>query len=228
MNTKLVILGALAGTLGSAFAAAISVNLTDNTGREIIASTTSAGIGGELNWNNTTGTDATLGSLLDDSGAVTLASVTWGSGGGSWRDGEANADADSGVGNAQLMRGYIDDGNGGSGVDINVTGIPYANYKVILYLSTDTNGDVYRPFEFNGISASTTGNKARYGTQPNWDDTNSITVSGLTGDLFIDGLPRGGDDRGSVAGFQIIQVPEPSSVGFLGLAGIALFLRRRR
>ncbi|WP_435896133.1 PEP-CTERM sorting domain-containing protein [Oceaniferula spumae] len=227
MKLKYTLL-ALAAMTGAASAAAISVNFADTGDNREIAPATSAGIGNFTNWNNTVGVSGTAGSLIDSDGATTMASVTW-SAPGTWNDSEAEADASAGVGNAQLMRGYLDDGNAGAaGADWTVTGIPYTNYTAILYLATDTAGGSYREFNVNGTNYSTTGTKQRYGTQPNWDATNSITVTGLSGDLVVDGLNRDGAIRGSVAGFQIVEVPEPSSTALLGLGGLALILRRRK
>ena len=216
--------------ISTASAATISVNLTEGNANQQMATTTTAGIDVQSNWNNTSGANGTAGSLTDSTGAVTGASVTWSSA-GTCGDGEANTDANNGVGNAQVARGYLDDGNGGSGVDFTVSGITYATYTAHIYFATDTNGGTYRAFDVNGTSQSTTGTKNRYGTQPNWDATNSITVTGLTGNLVLDGLARDGANRGSVAGFQIVDttpIPEPSSTALLGLGGLALILRRRK
>lgn len=218
---------ALAAMTGAATAATISVNFTEGNANQQIASSTTAGIDVQSNWNNTTGGGGTAGSLIDSTGSTTTASITWVSG-GLWHDDSANTDATNGVGNAQIARGYLDDGNGGTGVDFTVSGIPFANYTAIIYLATDTAGGAYNAFDVNGGSYSTTGTKDRYSGQPNWDATNSITVTGLSGNLVVDGLPRATTTRASIAGIQIVQVPEPSSAALLGLGGLALILRRRK
>jgi len=54
-----------------------------------------------------------------------------------------------------------------------------------------------------------------------------LLISGLSGDLTITTTnPAGG--RAPLAGFQIVEVPEPSSAALLGLGGLALILRRRK
>lgn len=206
-------------------ASVISVNFTEVADRvnQQIAGTTAAGFGGYTNWNNTAEASGTLGSLGDSDGNTTLASVTWSSS-GVWGDGEANIDADLGIGDAQLARGYLDDG---VPVSWNVTGHGFAEYDVVLYLSTDTPGDVYAPFNVNGTDYSTTGIKSQY-TNPNWDDSNTIMVTGLTGDLTVTGLPRVGGDRGSIGGFQIVQIPEPATFGMMAMFGGALVFMRRK
>jgi hypothetical protein len=225
MKLKLT-LTALAALTFTAQATTISVNFVESVGHgnQQLGATTFAGIDSQSNWNNAPGVSGTQ-ALNNSAGIVSGASVSWSSA-GVWGDGEANVDATAGVGDAQLMRGYLDDG--APGADWTVTGIPYANYTAIIYHSTDAAGGVYRPLTVNGTEYSTTGTKARYGGQPNWDATNSITVTGLTGDLVVDNLGRDGASRASIAGFQIVQVPEPSGVALLGLAGLAFIFRRRK
>lgn len=224
---------ALAGVSALAMvvdASVISVNFAESAGHanQQIGAATTAGLTGYVhdNWNNTSGASGTLGSLVDTDGATTTASVTWTSD-GVWGDAAAETDATAGVGDAQLARGYLDDGFA-AGVDWSVTGISYANYDVVLYLSTDTTGDTYLPFVVNGASNSVTASPKSQYTNPNWDGSNTIVISGLTGDLTVDGLSRVAGDRGSVAGFQIVQVPEPATLGMVALfGGGILFIRRR-
>lgn len=226
---------ALAGAFALAMvvdASVISVNFAESAGHanQQMGAATTAGLAGYVhdNWNNTAGASGTLGSLVDTDGATTTASVTWNSA-GVWGDADANTDATAGVGDAQLARGYLDDGNPGNQVATwTVTGIGYANYDVVLYLSTDTNGDTYLPFDVNGTSNSVTASPKSQYTSPNWDGSNTIIISGLTGDLTVTGLNRDGGNRGSVGGFQIVQVPEPATLGMVALfGGGILFIRRR-
>ena len=229
MKLKNIITATLAATAMSASAATISVNFRENNANQLIASGTSAGLGSETNWNDGNGANGTVGSLVDSDGSTTTASVTWTSG-GTWGDASANTDANAGVGDGQMARGYLDDG--GAGADFTVTGITYASYQVVLYFATDTAGGIYRPVTINGSSFSTTGTKQQYGTQPNWDATNSLsTGTNLSGNLVVDSLARNGAERASLAGFQIIDTtpaPEPTSSVLLGLGGLALILRRRK
>lgn len=58
-------------------------------------------------------------------------------------------------------------------------------------------------------------------------DANYASFGTFTGDtLTISGTNNGG--RAVLSGFQIIAVPEPSSVSLLGLGGLTLILRRRK
>ncbi len=197
---------------------AIGINFSEEgVSRGLLAAATQAGLPGYIypNWNTTTCNTGTQGSLIDSSGTPTMASVTWASR-NTYRDGVANTDADAGVGDAQLAVGYLDDGN--SGAEWTVSGIPFTTYTAVLYLSTDKAAGFYLPFTVNGVVHSTTGNKHRY-TNPNWDETNTIVVTNLSGNLVVDGLLKAGDNRGCVAGFQIIDASPSEPVTDLAIAG---------
>lgn len=184
---------------------AISVNFTDNRSSQQISSNTAAGFGGYINWNNTSFNTGSMGSLGDSDGNVTTASIKWNSK-NTWGDNAASADAGRGIGDAQLAYSYLDDGAGYDPCSWTVKGISFARYDVVLYFSTDVPGGSYGPVVINGSHYSTTGIKHRY-TNPNWDASNTITVSGLSGDLIVQGYQRTPvypNVRGSVAGFQII------------------------
>lgn len=234
MKLKYTLLALAAMTaLGSA--ATISVNFTGSgAANQQLETTTSAGLTGYVaqNWNNASTNSGTLDSLNQDnagSASVSTASVTW-NGGGVWRDDNADTDATAGVGNAVLARGYLDDRN--AGVTFSVSGIPFAAYSLVLYYSGDQDGGKFLDATANGNTQSTTGDKHRYQT-PTWDATNTIVFNSLSGDLTVSipattGAGGDGSNRGSIAGFQIVQVPELSSTALLGLGGLALILRRRK
>ena len=231
MRKRTITAAMLAVAVGSASASVISVNFTESASashaNQQMAAGTTAGLTGYVyaNWNNTAGSSGTLGSLTDSDGITTAASVVWTSS-NVWGDGLANPDANAGIGDAQMARGYCDDG--APGMDWTVTGIPFAEYTVVLYLSTDGDGGIYLPFSVNGTSGSTTGDKHQY-TNPNWDASNTIVFEGLSGDLTVDGPARDGASRGSVAGFQIAQIPEPATFGMVAIfGGGIIFLRRHK
>lgn len=237
-SIPLAVVSSTAITLASAPAAVISVNFIESAGghpNQILAPATLAGGGAGLaasNWNNLATATGAAGSLLDGAGAATTAAISWSSG-GMWGDGTANTDASSGVGNAQLMRGYLDDNQGGPlPIVINFTGIPYAAYDVVIYFSTDTSGGSYGTVSATDSlgtkTGATTGTKLLWSENPTVDSTNSLRIAGLTGNLQIDGPVRNGATRHSIAGVQIIQVPEPSSFTLVAFAGAALVSFRRR
>ena len=226
MKIHTSILAVIAATVGAASAVTVSVNFTEGHDYEQIDPATGAGIGGLTHWNNVSGKSGTQGSLMDSTGAATAISIEWSSK-NTYRDDEATADAENGIGDAQLVRGYLDDG--GNHVRISVTGMT-TPYDVTLYLSTDNDtGQQFRPFTVNGVLYQTLGSYAGYGQGFTWGPNNSMTIKGETGNLLITGLGNSGG-RGTVAGVQITTaaVPEPSSAALLGLGGLALILRRRK
>jgi hypothetical protein len=203
------------GTSAMSFAEVVSVNFREDNGNpnQSLAPETVAGGGagvGVSNWNEALGATGELTDAVDETGTPTTLDLTWSSG-GTWGDGSANGDADAGIGNAQLQRGYLDDNQGSplQPIDITVTEIPYPLYDVVVYFSTDTAGDDYGDFtvtDANGTTTTTTTEtKQLWGTNPNLDDSNSVRVSELSGDLAMNFPVRIGPTRHSVSGVQIIR-----------------------
>jgi hypothetical protein len=210
---SLALVGAVALAV-SANAAIIGVNFTQSAGHanEQIASSTEAGVWSTNNWNNTAGTAGTVSALLDSSGTPTTAAVTWNAL-GVYGDAVANTDANAGIGDGQLTRGYLDDGpveyspGVTNGVVFSVTNVPYATYSVVLLLSTDTPGSTYGPWVVNGNTNSTEGTKRQYRSPYQWNTNTCIVITGLTDStLTAVGHFRINYDnvRGSISGFQII------------------------
>lgn len=199
---KRLIFAILAGTSTSAFTATISVNFTEEgaPANQQLAPATAAGIGGLTNWNNTAGASGNLGNLIDDSGAITTAEVTWASK-NTWGDATAQADATAGVGNAQMRCGYLDDGD--SGANWTMSGIPYLTYSTTVYYSGDADGNTFRPATVNGKVYAPVGSKTVYGTNPGFDASNTIVSDNLVGSLSVNIAPGASGSRGSVGGFQI-------------------------
>jgi hypothetical protein len=233
-------------TLSSASAAVISVNFreSDGHGNQLLAADTFAGGGAGVsasNWNTVDGQSGSAASLVDSAGSGTSAGITWNAG-GVWGDGSANSDADSGNGNARMMRGYLDDGqtSGDVGVSLSFSNIPYAEYIVAIYFSTDfapaTPGfKVATVNDGSGpVTIQTTGPRQEWSDNPTLGAHNTAATGTLTGNALTITLPHrfatgdNPDQRGTVAGVQIIQIPEPSSIGLAGVAALGLALRRRR
>lgn len=143
----------------------------------------------------------------------------------------------------------------GYGASISLTGLfsflsnnGASAYRVTLLLNTDLNSftqPVIRAGELTGINniedlailGSPVVSILGDGTQPitsgagtNTDGTRAIAaLSNLNADSITIALPsRVGDDRGSVAGFAITAVPEPSTTALLGFGWFGILLRRRR
>jgi hypothetical protein len=215
----------------------VSVNFREDNGNpnQLIAPETVAGGGagvGVSNWNDGLGASGSINDLVSDSGTTTTADIVWSSG-GTWGDGTANVDADAGIGSAQLQRGYLDD-NQGDPISITISEIPYLmSYDLVVYFSTDTSGDNYGEIivtdALGSLLAATSGSKAQWAFNPALDNTNSLRVSGLMGDVTIDAPNRIGGVRHSISGIQVIGViPELSSAVLLALSGVVLLGRRKR
>jgi hypothetical protein len=209
MKRKLLSLAAVGmiGFTASVDAAAISVNFVQsaNHANQQVDSATLAGLSGYTyaNWNNAAFGLGPLTPLANSDGNVTGASVTY-SANNAWGDGTANTDANAGVGDARIARGYLDDP--GSGVSITLAGHGFAIYDVVVYFSTDNPGTgPYAPVTINGTSVQTTGARSSYGSNPGWDATDTVVLTGQSAATLTLTATRAGSQRASIAGIQIIQ-----------------------
>ena len=141
----------------------------------------------------------------------------------------------------KMAVGYLDDG--GSGISITVTNIPYAQYRVYGLLSSDQGGGstyVTLDFQVNGspvlggtatayksIEDSNTAESA-YWTRVTTSDVGNYWLTGTqtSSTLTITAPSRNGEQRASLSGFVIEQVPEPAAT-LLGSLGTLTLLRRR-
>ena len=114
----------LAQSIGVSFAG-------DNTGGTAvqITSAQTAGIFPQSNWNAATGGEGTVSGLVDSTGSATGASVTWSSP-NVWGGTGATSDEEA------LVNGWLDDG-GGTGNSVQISGIPFSDYDVYVYGSSD-------------------------------------------------------------------------------------------
>ncbi len=253
LATFITILSASGFLVAGATAGTISVNFDGQSGTGNPGAVT--GVAGAIavgNWNNTgqgNAWNSGFMTTIDDSGALVVPAVLVGwSVNNHW----TTNGGDTSGGDAQMMQGYLD--NFHDRPPITVNGIPYAQYELRIYHNTDSGGAMgftvsdglitathysYQPGGNNSnfplAGADPFGGAAGYiGSQ----DTNAGTTTpsnytlftGLTGaDLTIQGV-RGaaGDTRSRPNGFQITQVPEPSSMLLLVLGSAGIFIRRRR
>jgi hypothetical protein len=243
-----------ASSLSSADAASIAYNFTesDSNPSQALDSTTPKGPLGTTVWNDsyvrTSGTVAngSESALVDGSGAVTTAAITWssketwfGDGGGTTQD-------------QRIVLGYLDDGDQGGanpGVFITITGIPYAAYNVYGIVASDAGSSTTyttQDFLINAatwvygggapLTATAFANQQPTSANGTWSEIipgsqtgNYWLMENVTGGtLTIDGQIGGGGARGSLAGIIIEEVPEPSVALLSLLAGGALLVRRSR
>lgn len=207
-------------TAAAASAASIGVNFSENDGNQPWVTTdglvgpTSIQAGFFNTTNNPTGAaglpvrtgslaSGSLTGLVDSNGSATPAAVSWSSSNTWW-----NSDG-TGTNNQNLAVGYLDDG--GSGVSITVTGVPYATYKVYGLLASDS-GNTYTTLDFlvNG-SPVLGGTATAFGNMTTSFNTTTEQWSLLTttqpgnywlsadqtgSTLTIQGAPRSGSNRG--------------------------------
>lgn len=255
-----IIAAALTATVS---AGSIALNFAENDANQVFAGGNNIGPTSidSSNWNNTidrdSGTLATgsLSNLIDDSGAMTATTVSWGSD-------NVYYNREDGTGNDQrkLSVGYLDDTN--SNISINFSGITYSSYRIYILLSSDegqttaTNYTVTDNIIANGLNVTgqiingnnTGANVTAYGSivdalngaGSEWVELtgdgagsqtqtgNYLVLDGLSGDLTITSGRNGG--RGSIAGIIIedTTIPEPGTFALVGLGGIAFLLRRRK
>jgi len=240
-NESLIGAATVALGLGSMSAASIAYNFSENPGNQVLDSVTPKGPLGTSIWNDSNVRDSgeleagAEAGLVDSNGAATGAAIAWTSQ-NVWFSGSGTASE-----NARIVVGYLDDG--GSGVNVQVTGIPYAQYNIIGIIASDQSAITYNTLDFQvngswvfgGDEPTTVTAFANWGAAgETWTETttsqtgNYWVARDLTGGTAtIQGTPRTGDNRGSLAGIIIQQIPEPSSA-LLALPGLAILLRRRR
>jgi autotransporter-associated beta strand protein len=114
----------------------ISYNFSENPTNQTLDTSTPKGPLGTTHWNDSNGEGApnngSEAALLDGSGNPTAASITWSSA-NTWYNGSGTGSQD-----ARIMVGYLDDG--GSGVSVTVSDIPYAKYAVYGIVGSDQGG----------------------------------------------------------------------------------------
>lgn len=176
-------------------------------------------------WNNVTGSSGTDVALsVSGASEAAAASMTFAANATWSYDAEGTDD---------FLRFFLGDKNGAT---INVTNIPFANYDVIVYLTTDTASVPFRPVSVNGTlyigddsatpwkTAATEDANATFGqslTATPAYGTNALRVTALSGDLAIQGSVQAKENgamsqRCNIAGFQIVEVLPSISVNFAG------------
>jgi hypothetical protein len=180
-----------------------------------------AGVFAQANWNNAAGKDGTL-ALTDESGAANGTEVTWTSR-EQWGKGNPV------VPDGKLLKGWLACGTEGASVadiTIDITGIPYAAYDVVIYMNHDRaseDADVTGPwgtFRIRENDPAVNADPVVLAQQvgpadPDDPDNNEkgnfVIFSGVSGadlNLVIGaGHEAAGNSRGMISGLQIIERP---------------------
>lgn len=224
----------------SSAATTIGFNFTETWGAKQVEGDT---VYGSDQWTDSVSHSATNGTVAansTDPDAVTTTTATgvtvaWTSS-NMYQAGDENNIVEN-----KLFRRYLDDGD--AGPTITVTGLAAwlasesaTGYTITFFQNSDTTANNFAQmdlFDGTGTGGSllesmapevSDGSGAGSGSRLVRTTTNAFTNDTIT---FHTDRDLGGGNRASVSGFLITAVPEPSSAALLGLAGLALILRRR-
>ncbi len=245
--TSLVAIATL--TAGASAATTIAFNFTSNWNNTRVNGAT---VDGTDQWTDSveaTSPQGTAPANSTDKGAVTTTTasgvtVAWSAAG------MYNAGAESDK-EQSIYRMYLDDG--GDGPQVTISGLSQwlgannaTGYKLTVYRSSDMENNGTNKFAqldfYSGTGTSGTLLEsiapelpAGGGNYPTATDGGGSRLKQEASTVFTDDVITfhsdrglGGGYRGSIAGFKIEIVPEPSSAALLGLGGLALILRRRK
>ena len=188
-----------------------------------------AGVVSAANWNNTVPgggspwVNKIVNDLNDDTGTPSTLDISYGSWGG-WRIQASQPGADvDGSNNKALLNGYLNAGPAGwnpsvTSSSVAISQIPYANYDIIVYFSSDVAGregsvtDGTTTYYFNSTGpASIAGSNAAFAqatdttTAGYSTGANYAVFSGLSGAArTITVQMRDNDEWGGIAGFQVV------------------------
>ena len=247
-------LAALLVILAATSQAAAVVSWNVDANGTITGANQVAGVVPAANWNDSWlengntgsfGNPITINDLIDNSGAATTVDVTY----VSWnfwsvQGSTPGQDAD-GTYNRNLLNGYLNAGPAGwnppvAYSSVALSEIPYAQYDLYVYFNADVAGrtgtinDGTTTYDFStlagpsvsGANAVFTQTTSTAGNYPGADYAVFSGLSGSTQTLFCNPLVN--DAWLGIAGVQLVQVPEPSTIILLSIAGLALLLVRRR
>lgn len=187
----------------------ISINFGSAQTNGTISGSSTAGIESVsgANWNQFGAASQTTGQALNNNnGEATGATVTWSSK-NLWQGGGTPT-----TGDGQMLKGYLDDGNG---ISITVSGLDFLTYGVYIYCNTD-NGTNFSSKTVNGISYTANGSSTVEGSS-SWgavgtqdqliEGTNTLYVDGQSASNLTIGSASnisGSGARGCIAGIQIV------------------------
>jgi len=243
MILTLVAMVSFALIASNASAASIGLNFRNGSGGRSVA--TSAGVVPQTNWNNSDGAltgdtsanaaDIVGSQILDSNGTDLLPGgldIAWGGALNAW------STNNTGNGDEDLMRDYLDNGNEW----VTFTGLPAAytsaGYDVYVYFGAES-GDGDRTGKYSdgtmtysyGVFSHSKSFPTQYtlttDTGSGYPNANYAIFSGLTAASFTITQTYQNGNNG-MHGIQVVQVPEPATMALLGLGGLGLLLGRKR
>lgn len=223
------------------------VQFRGTTTSNALAAGDTAGLVPQSNFNVFTGTSTSGTALNDETGASTTTLLDYSA------NGTFNVNANTAAGPDEKLNQQMINGTNGTQPTFTVSAIPFTLYDLIVYTLNDSNR-VQRitltgieSFTVNSPSPGNAGyvdgnvNTAYIYTQGTTNDITPVTNSNyvrftgltassltITSDARISTFSGNNNDNGFINGFQIVQIPEPTSLSLLGLCGTLALLRRRR
>lgn len=203
--------------ISQSWAGIISVSV-DNPGGSTpaIGASDFAGVFKAQNWNNV---GSSLGvNYYDNAGQLTTLTV------GSTKTGLDSWNT-AGTPDQIIYGDWI---NAGNGYTLSLGSIPYAEYDLVVYHSHYAMND---PVHVNFTVGSVTKSLGEDQVAP-WENLGHVEgvtyvrFSGLK-DANVSVVVSTTVGETGLAGFQISQVPEPATIGLLGMAAIGILARRR-
>lgn len=216
--TQLTLLIALSAPFYQTLAEPIGINFGSGRANAALLPEDAAGVVPQTNWNNAPGAAGGPLNLNDATGSSTPASVSWATD-EQWSIGGPAADA-----NGTLLNGFISSNNTTDpAASITITGIPFANYTLYVYLNHDratedvliseassffapflaheNDTDILTPVALTEQTATADGDISQTG--------NYVAFFGLDqADIEIilePGGTAGSTDRGAISGIQIVE-----------------------
>lgn len=231
----------------------ISVNFYGSTGTNGASVTGTTGVVAAGNWNNVTNVGSSGGSLsnLRNATGTTLSgvnlSLTWLTNVGTgttatnpnWRNGSITG-IDASTQNRALFRGILDGSQGAVGrgqTQIQVSNIPFSQYDVYVYhmFNATHDFDLYVNNLAAGMQIRVSPLDGSDAAADSWVLNNGVNNSNYSyfpsrsGSTLTILANNKASTSASLAGFQIVAVPEPCATVLLtsSVAGIGLWLATR-